>query len=136
MDLVDIKQKVDIEMISEIISKTIGSELVSSTSVNEKERKEYEEFCKKHKMIHISSDSHIKEPEYKKGRRPYILTNEDIEIIKELLHNFKVEEDAEYYINDFGQISVRTPNYTWMNLCGREWLIDKEKRTCKLVCMN
>ena len=115
----------DFDILRRIAEKTIGIDLPPVKPLNEEEIKKHEEYCKKNNLPHISTNSHIEEPEYRKGRRPYILTEDDIKIIKELLNGFEPEEGNEYYINDFGQISVRTCQASWMALAGREWLIDK-----------
>jgi len=75
-------------------------------------------------------------PEYYKGKHQYDPTPEDFEIIKKLLKGFKENDGCSYYTNDFGQIFVKTNSASWKALAGREWLIDKDKMTCKLIAMN
>lgn len=71
------------------------------------------------------------------GKRPYILKTEEKEIVKRLLNIDDIDLDKlTININDEGKILVRTPDYTWMSLCGREWLIDLENESHKLVCMS
>lgn len=75
--------------------------------------------------------------ELNKGKRPYNPTQEDFEIIKQSLKGFSPDlEEFSYYINDTGNIFVKTCSQSWRALAGREWLIDIKKKTARLVAMN
>ena len=71
------------------------------------------------------------------SKKPYVLSQEEREIVKELLN---IDDDyldmMDIYIFNDGDICVRTPQVSWMNLCGREWTIDLEKKKVSLTSMN
>ena len=143
------KEKFDI--LGKITSKTIGLELGQGIKAMTPE--ESKEWHKKHS--YRDKDGHLvitpnklteeqkkkledisSLPEYYKGKHQYNPTPEDFEIIKKLLNGFKENDGCSYYTNDFGQIFVKTCQASWNALAGREWLIDKDKMTCKLIAMN
>ena len=143
------KQKIDI--IKNICNKTIGFDLGQGVKAMSPE--ESKEWHKKHS--YRDKDGHLvitpnklteeqkkkledisSLPEYYKGKHQYNPTPEDFEIIKKLLNGFKENDGCSYYTNDFGQIFVKTCQASWNALAGREWLIDKDKMTCKLIAMN
>lgn len=64
-------------------------------------------------------------------------TEEERKTLKELLHmNDSWFDTMDIYIFDDGDICVRTPQVSWMNLCGREWTIDLKKKKVSLTSMN
>lgn len=140
------------ESLRKIAEKTIGFDLEPVKTMTPEESKEWH---KKHffyrdkdgHLIIITSNELTEEQkkkledisslhEYYKGKHQYGPTPEDFEIIKKLLKGFNENDGCTYYTNDFGQIFVRTNDASWNALAGREWLIDKEKKTCKLIMMN
>ncbi|MBP5722193.1 MAG: hypothetical protein J6X18_01225 [Bacteroidales bacterium] len=40
------------------------------------------------------------------------------------------------YLTAGGKIAVRTPESTWLRLCGREWHVDMEKGTYECVALS
>ena len=149
--LTDQLTKEKFDLIGNIVNKTIGFDLWQGVKAMSPE--ESKEWHKKHsyrnkdghmvitpnelteeqkKKLEDISSLH----EYYKGKHQYDPTPEDFEIIKKLLKGFKENDGCSYYTNDFGQIFVRTNDASWNALAGREWLIDKEKKTCKLIMMN
>ena len=140
----------EFELLRKIAEKTIGIDLPSVKAMTEEESKEWHD---KHSYINkdghmiITPDELTEEqkkvledtsslPDYYRGKHQYDPTPEDFEIIKQLLHGFDENSGCIYYINDYGQIFVKTNQSSWNHLAGREWLIDKEKMTCDLIAMN
>ena len=73
-----------------------------------------------------------------KTRKPYTPTDEERETIKELLNidSDKRFDTLDIYIFSDGDICVRTPQYTWTSLCGREWTINLKDRKVTLTALN
>ena len=149
--LADQLTKENFDILGNIVGKTIGFELGQGVKAMSPE--ESKEWHKKHSYRNkdghmvITSDELTEEqkkkledisslPEYYKGKHQYDPTPEDFEIIKKLLKGFNENDGCRYYTNDFGQIFVKTCSASWKALAGREWLIDKDKMTCKLIAMN
>ena len=117
----------DLKLALDVASKTIGLELTPVTPMSTEETKEW---IKKHTKEYA-------EPEYYKGKKPYILKPEEREIVKRLLHtDDKGLDKLTISINDEGKIIARTPQLSWMTLCGREWVIDLKTQTHELVALN
>lgn len=117
----------DLKIVSDVMSKTIAADLMPVTPMSIEETKEW---MKKHTKEYV-------EPEYYKGKKPYILKLEEREIVKKLLHtDDKGLDELTISINDKGKIIARTPQVSWMTLCGREWIIDLKMQTHKLVALN
>jgi hypothetical protein len=122
------------------LDKTIGIDLVPTkpmteeefakwTAIKEAERKEWE-------RTHPEEvAARMKLEEKEKSKKPYILTADEEEIVKELLHTDSIEGLIVSIMND-GEISLRTGWQTWASLCGREWWINLQKKTCKLTAMS
>ena len=131
-----------LDLIKKIVSKTIGYDLTGTKASSEEELKKWNE--EREKARKEWEESHPEEVaaqkawlEKYKSKKPYTPTSKEREIIKELLH---IDDDyldmMDIYIFDDGDICVRTPQVSWMNLCGREWTIDLEKKKVSLTSMN
>lgn len=131
-----------LDLIQKIVSKTIGYELVGTKPMTEEENKKFWEENERRRKEW--EDSHPEEvtkmkvwEEKYKTRKPYTPTNEERETIKELLN---IDNDyldmMDIYIFNDGDICVRTPQVSWMHLCGREWTINLEKKKVSLTSMN
>ena len=124
------------------MSKTIGYDLVETKPMSDNELKKWNE--EKEQARKEWEDSHPEEvaaikawEEKYKSRKPYTPTEEERKTLKELLHmNDSWFDTMDIYIFDDGDICVRTPQVSWMNLCGREWTIDLEKKKVSLTSMN
>jgi hypothetical protein len=131
-----------LDLIHKIVKKTVGYKLVGTKPMSDEEYKKWsEENDKKRKRWEethpeqmVALRSWLEKYESKK---PYVLSQEEREIVKELLN---IDDDyldmMDIYIFDDGDICVRTPQVSWMNLCGREWTIDLEKKKVSLTSMN
>lgn len=117
-----------LNLIQKIVSKTIGYDLVSTKASSEEELKKWNE----------EREKVIKEWEEKyHSKKPYTLSDEEREIIKEVLHmDDKVLDTMDIYIYNDGDICVRTPQFTWSSLCGREWSVNLKEKKSTLTCMN
>lgn len=128
--------------IQKIMSKTIGYDLVETKPMSDDELKKWneerEQARKEWEESHPEEVAAIKTWEEKyKSRKPYMPTEEERKTLKELLHmNDSWFDTMDIYIFDDGDICVRTPQVSWMNLCGREWTIDLKKKKVSLTSMN
>ena len=85
----------------------------------------------------ISKEQIEKMQMWKRLSEPYTLTDEEREVIKEILGiTDSYLDKCEIHQYEDGDINVKSPRYTWMTLCGREWKINIKDRTCELVSMN
>ena len=131
-----------LDLIQKIVSKTIGYDLISTKASSEKELKKWNEEREKARKeweeSHPEEVAAIKAWEEKyHSKKPYTLSDDEREIIKEVLHmDDKALDTMDIYIFDDGDICVRTPQVSWMNLCGREWTIDLKKKKVSLTSMN
>ena len=131
-----------LDLIHKIAKKTVGYKLVGTKPMSDEEYKKWsEEYDKRRKRWEethpeqmVALRSWLEKYESKK---PYVLSQEERGIVKELLN---IDDDyldmMDIYIFDDGDICVRTPQVSWMNLCGREWTIDLEKKKVSLTSMN
>lgn len=54
-------------------------------------------------------------------KKEHILTSEERELVKELLKiNDSTLDTMSTYIFEDGDLCIRTPQHTWISLCGRE----------------
>lgn len=124
------------------MSKTIGYELVGTKPMSDDELKKWneerEQARKEWEESHPEQVAAINAWEEKyHSKKPYTLSDDEREIIKEVLHmDDKALDTMDIYIFDDGDICVRTPQVSWMNLCGREWTIDLKKKKVSLTSMN
>ena len=124
------------------MSKTIGYDLVETKPMSDDELKKWneerEQARKEWEYSHPEEVAAIKAWEEKyKSRKPYTPTEEERKTLKELLHmNDSWFDTMDIYIFDDGDICVRTPQVSWMNLCGREWTINLKKKKVSLTSMN
>ena len=131
-----------LDLIQKIVSKTIGYDLVETKPMSDDELKKWnderEQARKEWEESHQEEVAAIKVWEEKyKSRKPYTPTEEERKTLKELLHmNDSWFDTMDIYIFDDGDICVRTPQVSWMNLCGREWTIDLKKKKVSLTSMN
>ena len=131
-----------LDLIQKIVSKTIGYDLVETKPMSDDELKKWnderEQARKEWEESHQEEVAAIKVWEEKyKSRKPYTPTEEERKTLKELLHmNDSWFDTMDIYIFDDGDICVRTPQVSWMNLCGREWTINLKKKKVSLTSMN
>lgn len=129
-------------LIHKIVKKTVGYDLVESKPMSDDELKKWNE--EREQVRNEWEESHPEEvaaikawEEKYKSRKPYTPTEEERKTLKELLHmNDSWFNTMDIYIFDDGDICVRTPQVSWMNLCGREWTIDLKKKKVSLTSMN
>lgn len=130
-------------ILSNICSKTIGFDLIPTKGVNSlkeilEQEKEYEEKG----LLHLSLKPH-KLPDYYEGARNYKPNENEtkiiIECINKIVHPNDYLNNLDNYdirLNRYGNILVRTPLQSWWALAGREWLVDMNEKSAKLVCMS
>ena len=64
------------------------------------------------------------------------VTEKQLERVKEIVgENIKLD-GKDIFWTKYGKIAIRTPVYTWQTLCGREWHVDLDSGTYKLVSMS
>lgn len=74
---------------------------------------------------------------WKRLSEPYTLTDEEREVVKEVLNvPDKYLYRCEIHLCENGDINVKSPRDTWMTLCGREWKINIKDKTYELLSMN
>lgn len=134
--------KNSLNLIHKIVKNTVSYDLVGTKPMsNDETKKWFEENKRKQKEW---EDSH---PEEVKSRRvwfekylsktPYTPSPEEREIIKEVLNmNDAVLDTMDIYIFNDGEICVRSPQFTWNSLCGREWSVNLKERKSSLICMS
>ena len=131
-----------LDLIHKIVKKTIGYELVGTKPMSDNELKKWneerEQARKEWEESHLEQVAAIKAWEKKyHSKKPYTLSDDEREIVKELLN---IDDDyldmMDIYIFYDGDICVRTPQVSWMHLCGREWTINLEKKKVSLTSMN
>ena len=82
-------------------------------------------------------DKMVAESEKYDSKQPYTPTNDEKEIIKEVLHmNDDWFNTMEVYIFNDGELCVTTPDIAWDNLCGREWWVNLKEKKAILKAMN
>ncbi len=129
-------------LIHKIVKKTVGYDLVETKPMSDDELKKWneerEQARKEWEDSHPEEVAAIKAWEEKyKSRKPYTPTEEERKTLKELLHmNDSWFDTMDIYIFNDGEICVRTPQVSWMNLCGREWTIDLKKKKVSLTSIN
>ena len=65
-----------------------------------------------------------------------VVTEKQLERVKEIVgENIKLD-GKDIFWTKYGKIAIRTPDYTWQTLCGREWHVDLDSGTYKLVSMS
>ena len=131
-----------LDLIHKIVSKTIGYDLVETKPMTEEENKKFweenERRRKEWEDSHPEEAAAIKAWEEKyHSKKPYTLSDEEKEIIKEVLHmDDKALDTMDIYIYNDGDICVRTPQFSWSSLCGREWSVNLKEKKSTLTCMN
>ena len=131
-----------LDLIQKIVSKTIGYDLVETKPMTEEENKKFweenERRRKEWEESHPEEVAKIKAWEEKyNSKKPYTLSDEEKEIIKEVLNiDEKLLDTMDIYIYNDGDICVRTPQFTWSSLCGREWSVNLKEKKSTLTCMN
>lgn len=131
-----------LDLIQKIVSKTIGYDLVETKPMTEEENKKFweenERRRKEWEESHPEEVAKMKAWEEKyHSKKPYTLSNDEREIIKEVLHmDDKVLDTMDIYIYNDGDICVRTPQFTWTSLCGREWSVNLKEKKSTITCMN
>ena len=131
-----------LDLIQKIVSKTVGYDLVGTKPMSDEEFKKWEDERKKERKEW--EDSHPEEvaaikawQEKYNSKKPYTLSDEEREIIKEVLHmDDKALDTMDIYIYNDGDICVRTPQFSWASLCGREWSVNLKEKKSTLTCMN
>lgn len=131
-----------IELISKIVSKTIGFGLVETKPMTPEEFKNWKEENERKRQEW--EDAHPEEvaarktwEEKYKTRKPYEPTPEEKESLKELLHmDDKVLDTMDIYIFNDGDICVRTPEISWKVLAGREWTVNLKEKKVTLTSMS
>ena len=138
----DYKEKTDLKTVFDILRKTIGFDLSQTKAMSDEEYTKWEvenerrrkEWDKAHPEQAAQRDAWFKKYS---SRKEHILTSEERELVKELL---KIDDSTldtmSTYIFEDGDICVRTPEFTWTSLCGREWTINIKERTINLTSMN
>lgn len=130
------------KQILEIVNKTIGFDLVETKPMSDEEYKKWsdenERRRKEWEDSHPEEVAAIKAWEEKyNSKKPYTLSKEEREIIKEVLNMpDKVLDTMDIYIYNDGEICVRTPQHSWSSLCGREWSVNIKDKKSTLTCMN
>jgi len=131
------------KQILEIANKTIGFDLVETKPMTEEDSKKFWEENERRRKEW--EDSHPEEvakmkvwEEKYKTRKPYTPTNEERKTIKELLNidSDKWFDTLDIYIFGDGDVCVRTPQSTWVSLCGREWTINLKDKKVTLTALN
>lgn len=131
-----------LDLIHKIVKKTVGYELVGTKPMSDNELKKWneerEQARKEWEESHPEQVAAIKAWEKKyHSKKPYTLSDEEREIIKEVLHIDDEHLDTmDIYIYNDGDICVRTPQFTWSSLCGREWSVNLKEKKSTLTCMN
>lgn len=131
-----------LDLIQKIVSKTIGYELVETKPMSDDELKKWneerEKARKEWEKSHPEEVAAIKAWEEKyKTKKPYTLSDKEKEIIKEVLNmDEKLLDTMDIYIYNDGDICVRTPQFTWTSLCGREWSVNLKEKKSTLTCIN
>jgi len=75
--------------------------------------------------------------ERENSKKPYVLTKEEREVVKELLGmDDKFLDIHSIYIYNDGIISVKSPGRTWRSMCGREWNINLQEKTARCVALS
>ena len=75
--------------------------------------------------------------ERENSKKPYVLTEQEREIVKELLDmDDKFLDIHNIYIYNDGEICVRSPDYTWRTLCGRMWNVNLKEKTARCVALS
>ena len=132
----------DLKLAFEVASKTIGFNIKPLKAQTEEEyaawRKEEEEKRKKWEEEHPEEVAKWKAYENKKAsKKPYTLTPEEREIVKELLQtDDKGLDELTITIMNDGEISARTPEISWKVLAGREWWINLKEKKHRCVCFS
>jgi len=131
-----------LNLMHKIVKKTAGYKLIGTKPMSDEEYKKWsEENDKRRKRW---EETHPEEMvalrswfEKYESKKPYVLSQEEREIVKELLN---IDDDyldmMDIYIFDDGDICVRTPQVSWMHLCGREWVINLKKKKVSLTSIN
>lgn len=131
-----------LDLIHKIVSKTIGYDLVGVKPMSDEEFKKWsEENDKKRKEWEDAHPEKVAAQkawlEKYKSKKSYLPTNEEKEIIKELLN---MDDDRfstmDIYIFNDGDICVRTSPISWKVLAGREWTINLKERKVTLTSMS
>jgi len=114
----------------DICAKTVGF------NIEPVEPKPEEERIKMEPVI-VTKEQIEKMKSWKRLSEPYTLTHEEREVVKEVLNvPDKYLDRCEIHLFEDGDINIKSPKYTWMTLCGREWKINIKDKTCELVSMN
>jgi len=131
-----------LDLISKIVSKTIGFDLAETKPMTPEEFKNWEEENERKRKEW--EDAHPEEvaarkawEEKYKTRKTYEPTPEEKKSLKELLHmDDKVLDTMDIYIFNDGDICVRTPEISWKVLAGREWTVNLNEKKVTLTSMN
>jgi len=131
-----------LNQIYKIVKMTLGYDLAETKPMSDEDYKKWSEERKKERKewedSHPEQVAAIKAWEEKyHSKKPYTLSDEEKEIIKEVLHmDDKALDTMDIYIYNDGDICVRTPQFTWTSLCGREWSVNLKEKKSTLTCLN
>ena len=124
-----------IDLVSKIAQNTIGFDL---TTVEPMSKEETEQWLKENERANKEYKEKHKDFYNKYGnQKPYTLTPEEREIVKEVLKMSDERLDTmEIGIHEDGDINVKTPRSSWLSLDGREWWVNLKEKTCKCVALS
>lgn len=140
--------------ITDIVRKTIGSDIVSTAPIKKKSSKIPEEPkhpANEHWNLFMNLDGtyewkkqevdHEFEPwDAPKAKcYPWDLSEDDMKIlIKHKMAKDEVtfEDSLDYYFRGDKHLHIVTDKRTWKSLCGRHWVFDLDTKEIKLIRMN
>jgi hypothetical protein len=127
------KEQSSVSKMLEIAGNTIGFGLIRETPSGRPGISYGEQLSKEQRM----SESWKRWQERENSKKPYVLTKEEREIVKELLGmDDEFLDIHDVYIYDDGEICIKSPDYTWRSLCGSEWNVNLQEKTAKCVALS
>jgi len=127
----------DFSILQKIASKTIGYDI---TPIKPMSKEETEKWIEDNERAILERNKAPEMQAYLKKyghQKPYVLTPEEREIIKEVLNMSDERLDQmEIGIHEDGDINVRTPELSWRTLCGREWWVNLKEKKSRCVALS
>lgn len=135
-------ENIGFESLFNIARAMIGFDLTPIKPMDEKEVAEWNK-----KLKEENNKWEAEHPEQVKARnewkekyskkKPYTLTADEREIVKELLNTDDDGLDSlSIEIYPDGELCVSTPQQSWFALAGREWCINLKNKTHRLTAMS
>lgn len=66
----------------------------------------------------------------------YLLSEEEELMIRSFLPEFDRDGGFRVFLTEDGKLIIKNSPEMWRSLCGRAWIIDKERKTCSLFAMS